>query len=69
MPGVFTNEEYVDMHFVRGFYNAIGRDFVRVDVFTAVTTKNGVFLDVMPRGFVRTDVSEELNVFVAFVGR
>jgi hypothetical protein len=33
---------------------------VRFEVLTAVTMKNGVFWDVTPRGFVRTDVSEEL---------
>jgi hypothetical protein len=32
--------------------------FVRFEVFTAVTMKNGVFWDVTPR-LVRTDVSEE----------
>jgi hypothetical protein len=33
--------------------------FVRFEVFTAVTMKNGVVWDVTPRGFVRNDVSEE----------
>jgi hypothetical protein len=32
---------------------------VRFEVFTAVTMKNGVFWDVTPCAFVRTDVSEE----------
>jgi hypothetical protein len=34
--------------------------YVRFEVFTAVTKKNDVFWDVMPCGFVITDVSEEL---------
>jgi hypothetical protein len=36
--------------------------YIRFEVFTAVTMKNGVFWDVTPCGFVRTDVSEELSV-------
>jgi hypothetical protein len=33
--------------------------FVRFEVFTAVTMKNGVFWDLTLVAFVRTDVSEE----------
>jgi hypothetical protein len=35
--------------------------YVRFEVFTAVTMKNGVFWNVTPVTFVRTDVSEELS--------
>jgi hypothetical protein len=37
-------------------------DNVRIEVFTAVTMKNGVFLDVTPCGPCRTDFSEEPSV-------
>jgi hypothetical protein len=33
----------------------------RFEVFTAVTMKDGVFLDVMPCGSFKNDVSEELS--------
>jgi hypothetical protein len=35
--------------------------FVRFEVFTAMTMKNGVFWDVTPYGFCKNDVSEELG--------
>jgi hypothetical protein len=38
-----------------------GVNYVGFEVFTAVTTNNGVFWDVTPFGSVRTDVSEELS--------
>jgi hypothetical protein len=38
--------------------------FVRFEVFTAVTMKNGIFWDVTPAAFVRTDVSEELSASI-----
>jgi hypothetical protein len=41
------------------FYNNIG--YVRFEVFTAVTMKNGVFLDVSPCGSCKNDVSEEFS--------
>jgi hypothetical protein len=34
---------------------------VRFEFFTVVTMKNALFSDVTPRGFVRTDVSEEVS--------
>jgi hypothetical protein len=33
----------------------------RFEVFTAVTMKNGIFRDGMPRGSCKNDVSEELS--------
>jgi hypothetical protein len=39
-------------------------NYVRFEVFTAVTMKNGVFWDVTSCGSVRTDVSEELSVSI-----
>jgi hypothetical protein len=44
---------------------------VRLEVFTTVTTKNVIFWDITPCGFVRTDVSEELsapNIRVTTIG-
>jgi hypothetical protein len=40
--------------------------YVRFEVFTAVTMKNGVFWDVRHVALVRTDVSEELSA--SFIG-
>jgi hypothetical protein len=44
-------------------------DNVRFEVFTAVTVKNGVFRDVTPCGFVRTDVLKELSASIIKVTR
>jgi hypothetical protein len=37
------------------------QNYVRFEVFTAVTIKNGVFWDVAVCGFCKNDVSNELN--------
>jgi hypothetical protein len=42
---------------------------VRFEVITPVTMKNGVFWDVTPCAFVRTDVSEELSASIIRVTR
>jgi hypothetical protein len=47
----------------------IFHSYVRFEVFTAVTKKNGVFWDVTPCGCLRTDVSEELSAFIIGVTR
>jgi hypothetical protein len=38
--------------------------YVRFEVFTVVTMKNGIFWDVRCVALVRTDVSEELNASI-----
>jgi hypothetical protein len=43
--------------------------YVRFEVFTAVTMKNGVFWDVTPCDHVRTDVSEKHNAYFISVTR
>jgi hypothetical protein len=40
------------------------RHYVRFEVFTAVTMKNGLFWDVTPSGLVRIDFSEELSASI-----
>jgi hypothetical protein len=35
--------------------------YIRLEVFTAVAMKSGIFWDVTPCGLVRTDVLEELS--------
>jgi hypothetical protein len=42
------------------FSSKVHVSYVRFEVFTAVTMKNGVFWVVTPCALVRTDVSEEL---------